>query len=85
MSFAPRSAVIRLDADGTPVQFRYPAVTYRVSEDRVTAELGGRHPMAQTSDKRSLRFVMASSERADLQLLNGVTLAYFRCPLVKHR
>ena len=35
--------VIRLDADGTPVLFRYPTVTYRLGDGSVTADMGRRH------------------------------------------
>ncbi len=83
LSFASGSAVIRLDADGTPVLFRYPAVTYHISEDGVMVEMGRHHPLAKTPDKFSLRFVMALGDRANLQLRNAKTLSYFRCPLEK--
>ena len=79
LSFAPASAVIRLDADGVPVSFRYPSVTYRLSAGRVTAEMGRRHPLAKTPDKFSLRFVVAPDGRALLQLRDRKTVSYTRC------
>lgn len=79
LSFAPASAAIRLDADGVPVSFRYPSVTYRLSAGRVTAEMGRRHPLAKTPDKFALRFVVATDGRAVLQLRDGKTVSYTRC------
>ena len=79
LSFAPASAAIRLDADGVPVSFRYPSVTYRLSAGRVTAEMGRRHPLAKTPDKFSLRFVVAPDGRAVLQLRDRKTVSYTRC------
>ena len=84
LSFAAVTAVIRLDADGTPVLFRYPTVTYRLSDGSVIAEMGRRHPLARTQDKFALHFVISAPEHAVLQLRNGKTLSYTRCTPDKH-
>ena len=84
LSFAAVTVVIRLDADGTPVLFRYPTVTYRLGDGSVTADMGRRHPLARTPDKFALHFVISAPEHAVLQLRNGKTLSYTRCTPDKH-
>lgn len=81
LSFEAHSAAIRVDADGRPVVFRYPAVAYQTADGGVIADLGKRHPFAKTPDKFKLHFILSSDDLAALQLRHGKLITYRRCPL----
>ena len=78
-TFGVDRAAIFVEADGEPVSFVYPAVSYLVSGGNVTVSLGKRHPMAKTPSKTELHFQLRPDGLALLQLLKGRVSPYVRC------
>jgi hypothetical protein len=64
--FEPQLAEIDSDADGTPVRFKYPDVTYETSEDSVTVDFHKNHPIGGTASGSVLSFRFLDSNHAEI-------------------
>lgn len=78
-TFNSRTAVIHVEADGTPTSFKYPRVTYIVNGNAVTVKLNGRHPIGKTPQKDALQFVVKDDDHVSLQLLKQKSFDFVRC------
>lgn len=79
LTFSEHRLDIAMDADGQPIRFIYPDLTYRLSARTILVKLGKPHPYSKTADKDALEFKQLTTDVVEMQKSKGKNTKFFRC------